>query len=241
MLIKKLLLYIIIFSFFLVPAWTQNVSIKTYSDTLSYSIGYNIGKNLKNSILRDTLKVTNAMVLNGLNDALSKDKALLADTIIQKTMMALQQELMAKQEVAKKEEEKKMKELGDKSKVVGAEFLEKNKKMDGVKTTASGLQYKVIKEGNGKMPKDTSKVKVHYKGTFLDGKVFDSSIDRGQPIEFPLNGVIKGWTEGVQLMKEGSKYIFYIPSDLAYGDRGAPPTIPPYSVLIFEVELLEVK
>ena len=238
---KKLLLYIIIFSFFLVPAWTQNVSIKTSSDTLSYSIGYNIGKNLKNSIMRDTLKVTNAMILNGLNDALSKDKSLIHDSIIQKTMMNLQQELMAKQEVAKKEEEKKMKELGDKNKVTGSEFLEKNKKMDGVKSTASGLQYKVVKEGNGKMPKDTSKVKVHYKGTFLDGKVFESSIDRGQPIEFPLNGVIKGWTEGVQLMKEGSKYIFYIPSDLAYGERGAPPTIPPNSVLIFEVELLEVK
>ena len=106
--------------------------------------------------------------------------------------------------------------------------------------TASGLQYKVVKEGTGKKPLATDKVKVHYKGTLLDGTVFDSSYDRGEPITFPLNGVIKGWTEGLQLMSEGSKYILYIPSDLGYGDRGAGAQIKPGATLIFEVELLEV-
>ncbi len=122
----------------------------------------------------------------------------------------------------------------------GKKFLAENAKKSGVKVTASGLQYEVIKEGTGAQPKATDKVTVHYKGTLIDGKVFDSSYDRGQPATFPLNGVIKGWTEGLQLMKEGAKYRFFIPSDLGYGARGAGADIPPYSTLIFEVELLKV-
>ena len=121
----------------------------------------------------------------------------------------------------------------------GAKFLAENKKNKDVKETASELQYKVVKEGNGKKPAATDRVKVHYTGTLLDGTVFDSSVQRGEPAVFPLNGVISGWTEGLQLMSEGSKYIFYIPSNLAYGDRGAQ-TIKPGATLIFEVELLEV-
>lgn len=123
----------------------------------------------------------------------------------------------------------------------GKVFLEANGKKEGVTTTASGLQYKVIKAGAGSQPKATDSVKVHYKGTFLDGKTFDSSYDRGTPISFPLNGVIAGWTEGVQLMPVGSTYEFYIPSHLAYGERGAGGAIPPNATLIFVVELLDIE
>ena len=123
----------------------------------------------------------------------------------------------------------------------GAKFLEDNAKKEGVVTTASGLQYVVLTPGTGKSPKATDTVLVHYEGTLLDGKVFDSSYRRNEPIEFPLNRVIPGWTEGVQLMQEGAKYRFFIPSKLAYGPRGAGRDIGPNETLIFDVELLEVK
>lgn len=123
----------------------------------------------------------------------------------------------------------------------GQAFLEANGKKEGVKTTASGLQYEVIKPGDGPKPKATDEVTVHYHGTLIDGKVFDSSVDRGEPTSFPLNRVIPGWTEGVQLMPKGAKYKFFIPYDLAYGERGAGADIKPYSALVFEVELLEIK
>lgn len=124
----------------------------------------------------------------------------------------------------------------------GEEFLKENAKKEGVKTTASGLQYKVIKEGEGKSPKATDTVSVHYRGTLLDGTEFDSSYKRNEPTQFPLNRVIKGWTEGVQLMKEGAKYQFFIPSQLAYGERGTPGgPIGPNETLIFEIELLKVQ
>jgi FKBP-type peptidyl-prolyl cis-trans isomerase len=129
----------------------------------------------------------------------------------------------------------------DTAKEKGAAYLAENAKKEGVKTTASGLQYKVIKEGTGKKPTATSTVKVHYRGTLINGKEFDSSYKRNEPIEFPLNGVIPGWTEGLQLMKEGGKTLFVIPSNLAYGPSGAGSDIGPDETLIFEVELLQVK
>ena len=132
--------------------------------------------------------------------------------------------------------------MADPNSEKGEAFLKENSTKEGVKTTASGLQYKVLRDGKGKSPKATDTVEVHYKGTLLDGTEFDSSYKRGQTIEFPLNRVIPGWTEGVQLMKEGAKYQFTIPSALAYGERGTPGgPIPPNSTLIFEVELVSVK
>ena len=123
----------------------------------------------------------------------------------------------------------------------GQRFLEENAKKESVVTTPSGLQYKVLDEGFGPKPKATETVKVHYKGTLIDGTQFDSSYDRGEPISFPLNGVIRGWTEGVQLMPVGAKYEFYIPYNLAYGEKGAGGVIPPYAALIFVVELLGIE
>ena len=131
-------------------------------------------------------------------------------------------------------------EKGAVVKIEGEKFLEENKKKSGVKTTESGLQYSVIKMGDGPKPTATDKVKTHYHGTLTNGTVFDSSVDRGEPVEFPVNGVIKGWTEALQLMPVGSKWKLYIPYSLAYGERAAGPQIPAYSALVFEVELLEI-
>ena len=147
------------------------------------------------------------------------------------------------------EKEKKLQEIANEQKKkvaeenakVSADFLAENAKKDGIKVTESGLQYEVITEGDGASPKATDVVKVHYEGTLISGQIFDSSIKRGEPVEFPLNQVIPGWTEGVQLMKVGSKYRFFIPSNLAYGEQGAGGMIAPNSALIFEVELLEIK
>jgi len=127
------------------------------------------------------------------------------------------------------------------AKADGEKFLAENATKEGVVTLPSGLQYKVLKEGNGKKPKATDKVKCHYEGMLVDGTLFDSSLQRGEPATFPLNGVIAGWTEGLQLMQEGAKYRFFIPYHLGYGERGAGASIPPYAALIFDVELIEVK
>ena len=141
------------------------------------------------------------------------------------------------QEIAKRKE---MEEKGLKARSEGESFLRDNGKRPGIITTASGLQYEILEEGNGKHPKATDRVKCHYEGRLIDGTVFDSSIRRGEPAVFPLNGVISGWTEGVQLMAEGAKYRFYIPYQLAYGANGAGSSIPPYAALIFDIELIAV-
>src|SRR5436853_6153938 len=172
----------------------------------------------------------NPDVLNaGMKDAIAGKPQLTPDQV---------KDVMAQFE---KDMEQKQKQLGEKNKTDGAKFLEDNKKKPGVKTTASGLQYKVEKEGTGSQPKATDMVTVNYRGTLIDGTEFDSSYKRGQPATFPLNGVIKGWTEGLQLMKQGGKYQFFVPSNLAYGERAVGPDIAPNATLIFEVELLDVK
>ncbi len=205
------------------------ISFTSKTDTISYLIGSDIGK----SFSKNSIEVTPKIFLQGLLDGLSgNDSLYFSQTASDSLMKAFQQDLMKKQE-------EKNKLIADENKKAGSAFLAENAKKEGVTTLPSGLQYKVIKEGTGDNPKPTDKVTVHYKGTLIDGKVFDSSIDRGQPASFQLNRVIKGWTEGLQLMKPGGKAILYIPSELGYGDR-TTPTIPGGSTLIFEVELISI-
>ncbi len=211
-----------------------NVKLDTYKDSLSYSLGFNIGKNLSQNIMQDALNIDLDKLVDGFSVALKGEKGQLTEEEIQKVMTLFQQDLQAKQQL-------QAKQAGEMNLKKANEFLAENAKKPGVKTTPSGLQYKIIKEGTGKRPTDKDTVKVHYTGKLIDGKVFDSSVERGQPVEFPLGGVIKGWTEGLKLVKEGGNIILYIPPELGYGARGAGQAIPPNSALIFEVELLEVK
>jgi FKBP-type peptidyl-prolyl cis-trans isomerase FklB len=195
-------------------------------DRISYSIGVNIGSSVK----QQRLELNPDMVAAGLKDALSGGKVLLTEQEVRETLMGLQKEMMAKQS-----------ELGDKNKKEGDAFLASNKKKPGIKTLPSGLQYQVLKEGKGQKPKATDTVKANYKGTLIDGTEFDSSEKQGEPATFPLQGVIPGWTEALQLMPVGSKWRLFIPSDLAYGEQGAGSLIGPNSTLIFDVELLGVE
>ncbi len=205
--------------------------LKTQKDKVSYIIGVDIGKNLrKNSIDVDTKLLAEGIVAGLLSDSAS----VLSDSEITAVMTQFQQDMMAKQQ-------EEMGEKAEKFKAEGRAFLTENAKKEGVKTLPSGLQYKVLTSGKGKTPTATSNVTTHYKGTLLDGTEFDNSYKRGEPATFPVNGVIKGWTEALQLMKEGDKWILWIPSDLAYGDQGAGGTIPPGATLVFEVELLKVE
>lgn len=198
-------------------------------DQVSYSIGYFMASGNKEDVPDLSLQAFN----KGFEDGYGGDekKRALTEEQMQKVLEAYQKK---RQEQMVKEIEQKAKD----NKAAGEKWLAENKAKEGVQTTASGLQYKVITEGTGKTPKATDTVTVHYEGKTIDGKVFDSSYERGMPAQFPLNGMIKGWTEGLQLMKEGSKYELYIPSELAYGEAGNP-AIEPNSVLIFTVELLD--
>lgn len=204
--------------------------LKSDRDKVSYSIGLEIGNNFK----KQSIDVDADILARGMKDALSGSKPLMTDKEIQDTMTAFQKDMMAKQA-------EKAKALAEKNKKDEEAFLAENKKKEGVKTTSSGLQYKVIKDGEGPMPKATDTVTVNYRGTLIDGTEFDSSYKRGEAATFPVEGVIASWTEALQLMKVGSKYQLFIPSNLAYGERGAGQAIGPNSTLIFEVELLSIK
>lgn len=204
--------------------------VKNNIDSVSYCVGMSVGLNM----IQDFSEANKEAVIQGLRDALDK-----ADKLIpEEDIPAILNPYFQKKQIEAQEAEQK--EL-EKIKVAGEKFLEENKKKKGVVTTESGLQYIVLKEGEGKQPTATSNVTVHYHGTTTDGTVFDSSVERNQPASFGLNQVIPGWTEGVQLMKEGAKYKFFIPQELAYGANPRPGgPIKPYMPLIFEVELISI-
>ena len=214
------------------PRTQPVLTLKTQKDKVSYALGANLGMNLHNQ----SVDVDTAIVLRGLKDALAGGKLLLTDDEAKAALTQLQTDLRNKQM-------EKMKEAADLNKKAGTYFLEANKAKEGVVTLPSGLQYKILTAGTGPKPAATDTVSCNYRGTLLDGTEFDSSYKRGQPASFPVTGVIKGWTEALQLMPVGSKWQLYIPPDLAYGDRGADPRsgIGPGATLIFEVELLSIQ
>lgn len=208
----------------------QDIVLTEQKARVSYSIGLNIGNNLK----QQGVEVDPAVLLRGVQDAISGAKALMTPEEVQQCMTQFQQEMNEKQLAnAAKEADKNMKE--------GEAFLAENKKKEGVVTLPSGLQYKVITPGTGATPKATDTVTTHYRGTLIDGTEFDSSYKRGEPASFPVNGVIPGWTEALQLMQVGAKWQLFIPANLAYGSRGAGGRIGPNATLIFDIELLGIK
>lgn len=192
----------------------------------SYAIGLQIGQQLKGSGLKD-LDIN--AIKQGLEDVLTEKQPILPLNELHDALRQIHERAMAEK---KKEAEKAAQ--------AGIDFLKENLTKDGVKSTESGLQYSILKEGDGKIPAATDTVRVHYTGKLIDGTVFDSSVERGQPAEFPVNGVIRGWVEALQLMPVGSKWRLYIPQELAYGSQGAGASIPPFSTLIFDVELLAI-
>lgn len=206
--------------------------LKTLKDKVSYAIGLDIGRNFKQQSL-DTKDVDLNRVKQGIEDLLTDKKPLMTDKELQETMMAFQQQMMAKHDSVNL-----IKSANNLK--TNQEFFAKNAKEPGVVTLPDGLQYVIITEGKGKKPDTTNTVTVHYTGSLIDGTVFDSSIQRGQPATFPLKGVIKGWTEVLQLMPLGSKWKVFIPPALAYGTTGAGDKIGPNAALIFEVELLAI-
>jgi FKBP-type peptidyl-prolyl cis-trans isomerase FklB len=203
---------------------------QSLEDKASYIIGFNLGSNLK----QQEIPVSADLIVKGLRDGLGGAQGLLTDEEIQAAMTEFQQKMMAQQQA-------KMQAVGEKNKKEADEFLAANKTKQGVVTTASGLQYQILQEGTGANPKPTDQVTVHYKGTLLDGKVFDSSYERNEPATFTVGQVIPGWVEALQLMKVGSKAKLFIPPALAYGESGAGQDIGPNSLLVFEVELLKTE
>ncbi len=199
-------------------------------DKVSYALGLGIGRQLS-QMGAGELNIDDFAL--AIKDVIAGEKLKVSDSEAQTIV----------QDFFKKQEEKQRAaaaEAGKAAREAGEKYLAENAKKEGVVTLPSGLQYKVLTEGNGKKPKATDKVKCHYEGMLIDGTLFDSSIQRGEPATFPLNGVIAGWTEGLQLMAEGSKYRLFIPYNLGYGERGAGASIPPYAALVFDVELIEV-
>jgi len=213
------------------PAASQNApALATQKDKVSYAIGMNIGTNLH----RQSVDVDPKILQQGIEDALAGGKTLLSEDEARATLTELQNDVRKKQQ-------EKMQQAGEANKKEGDAFLATNKGKEGVFTLASGLQYKVLTSGAGPKPTASDSVVCNYRGTLIDGKEFDSSYKRGQPATFPVGGVIKGWTEALQLMPVGSKWQLFVPSELAYAERGSGPDIGPNATLIFEVELLSIQ
>lgn len=216
------------------PGAPEQEQAMTTLETEQQKLGYALGMDLARSLENAKGEIDTAALKRGIDDAFSGAEPLMDEQARDEVKTA----------VAKRLQEKALKEQQEASSAnleKGKAFLAENGQREGVTTTESGLQYEVITEGEGENPTAQDKVKVNYKGTLIDGTVFDSSYDRGEPVSFPLANVIKGWTEGVQLMKPGAKYKFFIPPELAYGERGAGNRIGPNETLVFEVELLEVE
>jgi FKBP-type peptidyl-prolyl cis-trans isomerase FklB len=209
---------------------SKKVELTNVKDKVSYGIGMSMGRDFANQ----KIEVDPAILAQGIKDTLAGGPMLMTDEEAQTTLMNFQQEMMAKQEA-------ETKAMGEKNQQAGAAFLTENGKKEGIVTLPSGLQYKILSEGTGKSPAKEDTVTVNYRGTLIDGTEFDSSYKRGEPATFPVGGVIPGWTEALQLMKEGAKWQLFIPADLAYGERGAGPVIEPNSTLLFEVELISIQ
>ena len=208
----------------------EKPELKDQKDKESYSLGYQFGESLKSQGVDINLDVYTSAI----RDSLGGKEPQLSSEEIRLTIMGLRQRVAAVQQKA-------LMEQAEKNLAEAKSFLAENGKKKGVKTLPSGLQYKVLSEGSGKTPEKSDTVTVHYRGTFINGTEFDSSIARGQPTTFQVDGVIPGWTEALQLMKEGAKWQLFIPPELAYGEMGMPPRIPPQSILLFDVELISVK
>jgi FKBP-type peptidyl-prolyl cis-trans isomerase FklB len=206
------------------------LTLKTEKEKFSYALGMKMGSNFK----KQEVEVDPAILERGLKDALAGGKTLLTEQEAQSSLMEVQNEIRQKQQA-------KMQEEGSANKKAGEDFLAANKGKEGVVTLPSGLEYKILKEGTGPKPAASDTVECNYRGTLIDGKEFDSSAKHGGPATFPVSGVIKGWTEALQLMPVGSKWQLFIPPDMAYGDRGAGPEIGPDATLIFDVELVSIK
>ncbi len=208
----------------------EGQALKTEKEKISYILGVDIGSNMK----KHSVDIDPDILSQGLKDGLSGAKPRLSDKEIQETMTAFQQKIKAKQEEMRKA-------AGEINKKEEAVFLAENKKKEGVTALPSGLQYKILKPGAGKKPQASDTVTVHYRGSLINGTEFDSSFRRGQPATFPVSSVIRGWTEALQLMQEGAKWQLFIPSGLAYGEKGAGQMIGPNQTLIFEVELVSIQ
>jgi FKBP-type peptidyl-prolyl cis-trans isomerase FklB len=212
-------------------AESQNLpALKTQKDKVSYAIGMNIGTTLH----RQSIEVDPNIVRQGLEDAMAGGKTVLSEDEVRATLTELQNDIRKKQQ-------EKMQQAGEANKKEGDVFLAANKAKEGVVTLPSGLQYKILSAGTGPKPAASDSVVCNYRGTLIDGTEFDSSYKRGQPATFPVGGVIKGWTEALQLMPVGSKWQLFVPSELAYGERGAGANIGPNATLIFDVELLSIQ
>jgi FKBP-type peptidyl-prolyl cis-trans isomerase FklB len=228
---KKLIVVALVLSLFAGGAMAQKKRTpKTKKEKVSYSIGVNIGKNMK----AQGIDLDQGLLAQGIKDGINNSKTEMTDKDMEAVMTAFQQEMMGKMQAKQKVD-------GEKNAKEGEAFLAANKKKEDIITLPSGLQYKILKSGDGPKPTKEQTVKCNYRGTLIDGTEFDSSYKRGEPTEFPVGQVIKGWTEALQLMPVGSKWQLFIPGDLAYGSNGAGQTIGPNATLIFDIELISIK